>query len=524
MPKRTCEQPFDAARGPAGGRRARVRARRGFGQPAPDGLTRREILQATLSAGLLSACSGITAAGRSPLGSARAPKQIIVIGAGLAGLVAGWELHRAGHHVTILEAQARPGGRVYTLRDPFSDGLYVEAGAHAIPDIHTLTLGYVRAFGLRLDPPMPPARAKLYYARGQRILATRSARIAWPYDLTPEEAELGPRGMWQKYMMAALDQLGDPTTPDWPAEPWRQKYEGMSLAEFLRAQGASPDAIELLRVVYAFDVLGDGAETDACLLSLRDLALTRNQRDDYTIAGGNDRLPRAFAERLSGMIHYGAPVVRIEWSETTAGAVVRRAGEHQRFAADYAICTIPFSVLRHVEVAPPLSPPKRAAIEQLPYASIARVYLQSRQRFWAEEELEAVNTDLPIKWLFDITAPQRGPRGVLEADAVGAAGRRIGAMSERERIDVALDAMELLFPGRRALIEVGASKCWDEDPWARGAYAYFRPGQMRSLQPHIARPEGRIHFAGDHTSAWMGWIEGALESGLRAAREVHEAT
>ena len=97
-------------------------------------------------------------------------------------------------------------------------------------------------------------------------------------------------------------------------------------------------------------------------------------------------------------------------------------------------------------------------------------------------------------------------------------------MSERERIDVALDAMELLFPGRRALIEVGASKCWDEDPWARGAYAFFRPGQMRSLQPHIARPEGRIHFAGDHTSAWMGWIEGALESGLRAAREVHEAT
>ena len=87
----------------------------------------------------------------------------------------------------------------------------------------------------------------------------------------------------------------------------------------------------------------------------------------------------------------------------------------------------------------------------------------------------------------------------------------------------ALEQMEKVYPAIRENFEVGASKCWDEDEWARGDYAWFKPGQMTSLIPHIARPEGRIHFAGEHASAWPGWMQGALESGNRAAREINEA-
>ena len=96
-------------------------------------------------------------------------------------------------------------------------------------------------------------------------------------------------------------------------------------------------------------------------------------------------------------------------------------------------------------------------------------------------------------------------------------------LSESERIRFTLEQMEKVFPEIRENFEGGVSKLWDEDPWARGASSWYRPGQMTELWPHIARVEGRIHFAGDHTSAWIRWMQGALESGNRVAREVNEA-
>jgi monoamine oxidase len=96
-------------------------------------------------------------------------------------------------------------------------------------------------------------------------------------------------------------------------------------------------------------------------------------------------------------------------------------------------------------------------------------------------------------------------------------------MSASERTAFALRYIEQVYPGIGQHFERAASKCWDEDEWARGAYAWFRPGQMQSLLPAIARPEGRLHFAGEHASAWPGWMQGALESGVRAAREILDA-
>jgi monoamine oxidase len=97
-------------------------------------------------------------------------------------------------------------------------------------------------------------------------------------------------------------------------------------------------------------------------------------------------------------------------------------------------------------------------------------------------------------------------------------------MKAGDRVSFALAEMERVYPNLRRHFERGASKCWDEDEWAQGAYVWFRPGQLRSLGPSIAKPEGRVHFAGEHTSPWIGWMQGALQSGLRAAREIVEAS
>src|SRR2546428_2383970 len=181
-------------------------------------MNRRESLgQVALTAGSLSTCSSLNAQTTpdSPVARARTPKKIIVIGAGVAGLGAGYELTQAGHEVAILEARARPGGRVHTIREPFSDGLHAEAGALFIPNNHHLTLKYTNLFGLPVEPNPPPAATGLFYLRGRRIVATTGVNVEWPFDLTPDAVKLGLSGMWGKDVSAGLAGPGYVTSPAW---------------------------------------------------------------------------------------------------------------------------------------------------------------------------------------------------------------------------------------------------------------------------------------------------------------------
>ncbi len=134
-------------------------------------MRRRDFLKQTVIAAAALSASSLDplAFGQRSLERRGTPKKVIIVGAGLAGLSAGYELTQVGHDVTILEARARPGGRVHTLRDAFSEGLYAEAGATRIPDHHHFTLKYAELFGLALDPFQPPDSPTIYYARGQRI-------------------------------------------------------------------------------------------------------------------------------------------------------------------------------------------------------------------------------------------------------------------------------------------------------------------------------------------------------------------
>src|SRR6266849_958682 len=138
-------------------------------------------------------------------------KKILVLGAGLSGLVAAYELSQAGHDVTVLEAQMRCGGRVYTFREPFTDGLYAEAGAARIPDNHALTLHYVKHFALTLVPFYPEGLARVFLLQGKRIRIdpwTELDLSQVPFDLTPEEGRLRVSGLVQKYLGGALRAMG----------------------------------------------------------------------------------------------------------------------------------------------------------------------------------------------------------------------------------------------------------------------------------------------------------------------------
>ena len=398
-------------------------------------ITRRQFLtrSAIAVAGAVLSQSRLSGAAGAVILSGPA-KKVLILGAGLAGLVAGHELSKLGHDVTILEARTRPGGRVHTLREPFSDGLYAEAGAARIPDEHELTLKYVKEFALPLEPFYPSRLSVLRF--------DRDGREEVPID---------------GFTDALTRNLG----PDLGGKPerWRK------------------------------------------------------------IKGGSDLLPKAFAEKLAGKIRYGAAVVRIEQDANQARVVFMEAGRQQALTADKVLCTIPFSVLRTIEL-PALSSRKREVIKRTHYDAVSRVYLQTRNRYWEDKGLNgfAFTTSGNIE-IWQPTWSQPGPRGILMTYARPGEAERITKLKENERIADTLKQLDGIFGGLRENFERGSTKCWTEEEWSRGAWGLVGLSEFFTA----ASPEGRIHFAGEHLSAWVSWMQGALSSGLRAVKEIEEA-
>jgi monoamine oxidase len=448
-------------------------------------------------------------------------RRVIIVGAGLAGLAAAYELAEAGHEVTVLEAQTRVGGRVRTLRDPFVDGLYAEEGATSFMDTHHAMLHYTKLFGLHLDE-LDFSGVAIRYFRGRRFRVTEPLS-KWPFDLPADEKRLTRGALYAKYEGQIYDKLGDTTAADWPVASFAN-YDRLTYPELLRTRGASAETIELLTAGWG-GVWGDGLDSVSALTVLRDYKDVIQSKHGYRIRGGSDLLARAFAARLKERIRLGAAVVRIEQDRREARAVFTVGGAHHKAAADYLICAIPFSVLRHLEIDPPFSLAKERAVRDLPYKSIARISVPCQRKFWADDGLDGwAETDRVFSEVRDVTRHQPGSRGILQLDAGGRHARAIAQMADDALEVLVLRELESVFSGISRYFEGCLSKSWDDDPWARGAASWYRPGQMAELWPHVATPEKRVHFAGDHTSAWIHWMQGALQSGIRAAGEVNDAS
>jgi monoamine oxidase len=188
--------------------------------------------------------------------------------------------------------------------------------------------------------------------------------------------------------------------------------------------------------------------------------------------------------------------------------------------AERAVCAIPYTVLRNLAL-DGLSREKMRVIRELFSISIARVFAEVGRRVWIERgESGEADTDLPSGGIHDETKLQAGRAGVLGAFLTGDRARECVARSEAERTRVFVEDAERAHPGAKAALRATVTKCWDEDPYARGAFASYRPGQLLDLGPAVARPEGRLHFAGDHTSARPGWMHGAVVSAKRVVREI----
>jgi len=461
--------------------------------------------------------------GRVPaegLGAGRA-KRVIVIGAGMAGLVAAMELKRAGHQVIVLEAQNRVGGRVYTCRD-FAPGLYAEFGAMRIPRSHDLTVAYCERFGLELRPFMMGNPKGLVHVGGARITMEEARRdpARLPFDLAEHERGRTAAELWEEAIRdirELLDREGDGAWEAIVAE-----YDQYSLHEFLRVRGFSDGAIEYYAVMNFVE-----ADMNNAVVEVLREDLGGAYVDMQEISGGMDGLPNAFYRELEPEVRFGHEVHAIERDDASVTVHVKTEAGRFAVGGDRVICAVPFPVLRTIEVRPGFDRDKQRAIRQLNYHASTKVLFQVRRRFWEEEdgiEGGATLTDLPIRRLNYPTPDPSTERGILLASYTwGQDALQWGAMDPETRLEEALHDVAQIHPGIREEFEVGASHAWYSDRWARGAFALFAPEQQTQLQEHIVRPEGRVHFAGEHCSLYHAWIQGALESGIRAAGEVHAA-
>jgi monoamine oxidase len=457
-----------------------------------------------------------------PLTPTSAPQEVIVVGAGLAGLAAAWELDDAGHEVTVLEARMRPGGRVRTVRDPYAPGLHAEVGAVGFSKTYTEANRYIDELGLDRAGWAQPDLPQLYYLKRQRFSAGGGQQPDWPYDLTEEEQSLGPMGVMKKYLFGTLPkQIAKPQS--WNESPLVGLDE-MTLGEYMREQGASEGAAHLIRDTQWF---GSAIETGSALSSaVADFGLFMGGAP-FVLKGGNDRLPKAMARRLGPRVHYGVEVEALQDTDQGVEAQAKQGDHHVRLRADRAICTVPAPVLQGLRVEPELSGAKRAALRDLPYARVLRAQFQMRRGFWHEDGVTgSAYTDLPVGRIdrqpySDAGGPDQ--RSVLEAFVGGAAAEQLAGQPDAEVMEVALGQMEKPHPRIREFQEGGVVKSWSEDPYALGAWSWPAPGDVTGHLEALQRPHGRIHFAGEHTSVLRATMEGALRSGIRAATEVNEA-
>jgi monoamine oxidase len=443
------------------------------------------------------------------LGRQGPAQRIIVLGAGLAGLCSAFELQSQGHQVTVVEAQSRPGGRVRTLREPFAPGLYTEAGPESIPGSHELTQHYARLFDLKLLAAWPTEMRSIYHAAGRRIIP--DANAVWPFELTDEERRLGIAGLRQKYIDPAVQEAlaaGYQKDPVGALRP----LDSFTPAQWLRSRGASPGAAELLS-------LGFGNDAGSAASFVHHKLTTYGSTTSFRIEGGNDHLPRAIARRVN--IRYGTPVAAVTQDDTGVRVLVRGPGGVETLTADRAICTLPCPVIGKIFDDARLSAPKQRAIREQHYSRTVKVFLQSRTRFWQKQGFNGIaSTDLPIERLTPDPGVDPNDRGALTAYPIGGYTASLERMSEEDRVRAAFDQARQIFPKLAESFEGGVAHCWGRQRWQQGSFALHNPGQIGFLNT-LARTEGRIHFAGEHTSAWAGWMQGALESARRVVREIN---
>lgn len=457
---------------------------------------------------------------------AQSKPSVIVAGAGLSGLSAAFELAQRGFQVTVLEGRNRIGGRVFTLKNTFLDGQFVELGGELLGNGYQRMLGYAAKFKVPFEEVPSEVETGGSVANLQSGIGTTavlkgklypigSTLEPHPYNLTGDEAKMLPPALLARY----LRQIGREVA----ANPQKiAEYDKLSLADALRQAGASETAVKLMNISLNYNSI-ETVSAGGVLFEMqrRMSAGTIANR----IIGGNFEIVKALAENAEKggvKIILNAKIKKI--SHTPNSVIVSftdKNGKLQNIKAGKLVCTIPFSVLRKVLFSPALPDAKIKAINELPYTKITKVYFQGSRFEWDRRNIgSSIWTDTKLERIF-MTAGNRGDlRGIFTAWMEGEGADAADKMTDKARQIWARAEFEKFLPFMKGATERMQTKSWANDEFVRGAYSHFTRGQLIELKPHLKTSIGAIHFAGEHTAENAPGMEGALESAERVVGEI----
>jgi len=514
-------------------------------------IARRELLAAigrrAGGAAMWRAMAALGVAGSSsyagPVDLQGAPRgtRVLVLGAGMAGLVAAYELRRAGYAVTVLEYNRRAGGRSWTLRGgdeyvelggerqrcEFETGLYLNPGPWRIPYHHHGVLDYAHRLGVPLEPFIQvnhnawlhskrafggrPQRFRQVQAdfNGQvaELLAKAVDRHALDQAVTAEDREKLRAALrhW-----GALDAAGRYTRGE--ASSQRRGYE------VAPGGGLMPAPVPSQPV--ALDALVDSG-------LWRHLTVGHEEEFQTTLfqpVGGMDRIAQALYREVADLVRLGVRVTAIGQDEQGVRVRYLAADGPGSIAADWCVCTIPLSVLGQLELE--VSAPMRAAIEGTAYESSVKVGLQFRRRFWEQDERiygGISYTDLPISLIGYPNSGYGQPgRGVLLGAYIwGPNAYEFTALPPAERVRLALRYGAMIHPQYEREFEHGIAVAWHRVPWTLGCFAAWSDEARAAHYDNLCRIDGRVVLAGEHASRLPAWQEGAVLSALDAVTRLH---
>ncbi|WP_104992202.1 flavin monoamine oxidase family protein [Deinococcus sp. NW-56] len=442
---------------------------------------------------------------------------VLVVGAGLAGLTAAHRLTGAGCRVRVLEARDRVGGRTHTVRLPVA-GVGVDLGGQWVGPNQPHVMALIRELRLEVYPT---------YDDGDHLahLRGRTRRYRGLVPPLPPQVLLDYARVVARFEALARQ---IPRDAPWSA-PDAAALDAQTFESWIIRHARTPQTRALLRL-YAGAVFSADAAEFSLLHALTYTAhgggieghtLTRGHALQDRVLGGAQGLAQRLADGLPD-VRLGSPVMRVRqdaWGVT----LETPGGEHH---APHAVLAVPPALLAGVPFDPPL-PARRAQLQQrLPMGAVVKFLAVYDRPFWREAGLsgQSLSDRGPVTVTFD-TSPPQGTPGVLLGFIEGGEARALMEAGEARRRELALESLARLFgPQARTPLETAESG-WMADPYSGGCYgALFGPGTWTGYGPALREPVGRLHWAGAETArTWMNYMDGAVESGERAAGEVLQA-
>ena len=517
--------------------------------------TRRQLLSAIAAVGGTAALyQAMTSLGHAAetqftgppnLSGARKGASVIVLGAGLAGMLAAHELTKAGYKVQILEYQDRAGGRNWSLRGGdtytelggatqkvgFAKGNYLNPGPWRIPHHHRTLLHYCKAFGVALEPFVQFNHNTFIHSSdafdGKPVRYKAAAA-----DFEGNVAELLAKSINAK----ALDQQVTAEDRERLLEAlkgWGMLDKDYNYAKGLRSSshrgydrpgGGGVNGAPIPSDLYKLhDVLDPQVWTSMAFFMGHEMQTTMFQP-----VGGMDMIGKAFAKQVDGQVTYNAKVskiaqddkgVAVTYADTQTGKVVTAE-------ADWCVCTIPLGVLNQIETQ--VTDAMAAAIRAVPYSGQVKIGLEMKRRFWEEDDSIYGGHSFTDQEIGLVSYPNNnffgdGPAVLLGAFARDMGGYRLAGLTPEQRIEAALQQGSVFHPQNyRKEFSNGASVAWSRVPWSLGCCARWTDETRAEHYQTLVAMDRRIVLAGEHASYVGCWMEGALLSSIDAVTRLHK--